>query len=88
MNVSVPTNFTLNELLAYLETQRDKGQDEGYLTSREWARKFGVSVTKIADILIEAKEAKILLVSKAERPCVDDVVRKVPVYAFKERQPA
>ena len=86
MIVPVPASFTLNELLGYLEAQKDKGEPvEGYMTSREWARQFGVTETRIMNLLYEAKAAGILLVSKAERPSVDDMVRKVPVYAFKER---
>ena len=39
----VPADFTLDELLAHLRDE-DRESPPGYLTAREWADRFGISL--------------------------------------------
>jgi hypothetical protein len=77
----VAAGFTLDELLAYLQSS-EQGLAEGYYTSREWAEHFGIYHETMMKLLREAKRAGRLQVSKATRPRIDGVQQLVSVYAF------
>lgn len=72
--------FTLNELLAYLR-QGEEDQD-GYLTSHEWAIRLGVGYRRIMVLLHEAQDKGILLTARVDRSRIDGLVQPVSVYAF------
>ena len=71
--------FTLDELLAFLETEE---RPEGYLTTREWRAELGASREVIRKIMREADARGVLRVKRARRLGYDGVGRKVPVYTF------
>jgi hypothetical protein len=76
---TIPANFTLSDLLAYLRTE-DK--QEGFLTTAEWAARFGVSIPKMRAILGEAKKAGRLKQARVRQERIDDIASPVPAYAF------
>jgi len=76
----VAANFTLQELLAFLQQEEDA--PEGFYTAREWADYFGTYPEKMRLILAEANNAGILLRTKAKRERLDQVMQLQPVYSF------
>jgi hypothetical protein len=79
VEIRIPANFTLDELLAATGTQEVM---EGWYTAGEWAEHFGVGRQRMLRILKDGKAAGLVQAGKAYRLAVDDVRRRVSVYAF------
>lgn len=78
---AVPANFTLDELFAHLQAEKQEVA-EGYRTSQEWADHFAVTRDVMKGILRQAKDTGLLLCNKVPRERIDGVVARVPAYAF------
>ena len=80
MEIKIPAQFTLDDLLAL--TGRNEIM-EGWYTAREWAAHFGVSVTKMRNLLRAALQDGLAESGFAFRVAMDGISRQVSVYAFK-----
>ena len=80
MRKAIAASFTLSDLLAYL--QQDDKAPEGFATTREWAEHLEVRPGKLSKLMIEAKRAGVLEVSRDRRERLDGVMTPVPVYRF------
>ena len=79
MEIKIPAKFTLDELLAATQTQEPM---EGWYTAGEWASHFDVGRARMLRILKDGKAAGLVQAGHAYRLAVDDVRRRVSVYAF------
>ncbi len=80
MRKSITASFTLSDLLAYLE--QDEKAPEGFATSKEWAEHLDVRPGRLSQLMIEAKKAGVLEVSRDRRERLDGIMTPVPVYKF------
>lgn len=78
---SAVDNFTLDELLAYIQADEEAALD-GFHTSREWADRFNIPQRRMLEILKAMKGEGKLIVSQALRERLDGQVQSVPVYSF------
>lgn len=83
MNIHIPTDFTLNELRAFIEGQEATEPPEGYWTAQEWADHFGIDITRMRKILNQAKGKGLLDMIYVQRERLDRQTRGVPAYALR-----
>ncbi len=81
MNTRLDPDFTLEELMAFL--QQHEGQPlDGYWTTKEWATMFGINPVRMLELLHRLKELAVLKTDRAYRDGVDGTSRPVQVYAI------
>ena len=83
MKIHIPADFTLDELQAFIEGER-QANIEGFYTTSEWASHFGISKPRMREILSRAKEKGLLEMAWLPRVALDGKLRPVPVYALKK----
>ena len=79
MRKKITATFTLNDLMAYL---REEESPEGFFTLKEWAEHFECPALKMRNLMVEAKAAGALEVTRLMRERLDGVVTQVPGYRF------
>lgn len=84
MNIHIPADFTLDELRAFIEGEREESV-EGYYTSREWAEHFELPIKRMRKLLLQAKEKGLLEMKRIPRISLDEKVHQVPTYALKKK---
>lgn len=82
MEIPIPTEFTLEELLELLESQEGKELPDGYLTTLEWKEYFNISILRVRQLLRKAKAAGVLLIAKLPRENIMGSMQPRPVYKF------
>ena len=83
MKIHIPADFTLDELQAFIEGERQEAI-EGYYTAEEWAEHFNVHIKRMRKILKRAKERGFLDMVRVNRFALDNKTYPVPVYALKK----
>lgn len=85
MEIHIPADFTLDELQAFIEGERQEAV-EGHYTAKEWADHFGIHIKKMRRILKRAKEQGFLHMVRVDRLALDDKIHSVPAYALIKAQ--
>ena len=76
---TIPANFTLNDLMAYLQ---EAESPEGFFTMTEWAEHFDCRPERMRQLMVEAKKAGVLEVTKLWKERLDGYRTRVPGYRF------
>jgi hypothetical protein len=84
MEVHIPADFTLDELRAFIEGEREESV-EGYYTAKEWAEHFEVPIKRMRELLTRAKLKGLLDMKRLSRPSLDEKMHQVPAYALKKK---
>jgi len=82
MRIEMPSEFTLDDLLALVSGKEGDGIPEGYYTTRQWSEWAGLSQTHMSNILNRAFNAGVLDCKRVPQMCRDAIVRTVPAYKF------
>lgn len=81
-NIHVPADFTLDELVEFIEGGVGDNVPDGYMSCKELAAHFNVGVRKMREILQQARDAGRLEVAYKMASALDGKPYKVPIYAF------
>lgn len=78
----IPADFTLSELLAFVEGESQQAV-EGYYTTGEWAEHLGIHVTRMRQLIGVAQGKGLVNRVWVRRTRIDGRPCQVPAYAFK-----
>lgn len=82
MEIPIPTDFTLEELRAFLEGQEGKEPLDGYHTTKEWCEWSGLSAKSMYELLHKAKKEEVLQITWVIRESLSGTRSRVPAYKF------